>query len=126
MTPEGKTKPHTFLTRFSEILEGSSLYHQCSCKYFKILPRQDSNSVSQVKVASTTSITNSQTSPSVISFTTLASQKKTKQPKFTFIFVSLNTPLSDSNSFYYIGPLYHNCLELKVKGGSISYTQVTP
>lgn len=44
MTPDGKVELHSFLTHFSHTAEVNSLYHQCSCKYFKLLPRQDQNS----------------------------------------------------------------------------------
>lgn len=60
MTPDGKVELHSFLTHFSHIAGVNSLYHQCSCKYFKLLPRQDQNSIFQVKVAPTTHITGSQ------------------------------------------------------------------
>lgn len=37
MTPDGKINP----TDFSQTFEINSLYHRCSCMYFKILPKHD-------------------------------------------------------------------------------------
>lgn len=41
ITPDGKIELHSFLTHFFQTAEVNSLYHQCSCKYFNLLARQD-------------------------------------------------------------------------------------
>lgn len=117
MTPDGKIELHIFLTHFSQIAEVTSLYHQCSCKYFKLLPRQDQNSISQGKVAPTTHITCSQ-SVQVQSASQLWLLKKPNLYRQVWFYFDLFIyTVRRFQQFLYslkIRPLYHNCFESTV------------